>query len=424
MTVQVVVMGVAGAGKSTVAVGLATSLGADFVDGDDLHPESNVAKMRSGTPLTDEDRVPWLDAIAAWLSERADAGRTGVVACSALRKDYRGRLRPDGLDVQFVHLAGDFETISARMRFRAGHFMPESLLISQFEALEPLTDDERGITLNVVSEPSTLVGEAERHSVSSTASPGPFDISGKVALVTGSSRGIGSALATGLAEAGAVVVLNSRNSDVLEAERRRIADATGATVHAYAFDVTDSAAVRDAATRIEAEVGPVEIVVNNTGVQHRAPLLEFGDDDFRRVMDTNLTSAFYVGREFARGMVERGHGKIVNICSVQSELGRAGIAPYAASKGGLKMLTRGMCADWAPFGLQINAIAPGYFDTELTSALVNDPEFTAWLAKRTPAGRWGRTEELIGSLLFLASPASDFVNGQILYVDGGMTAVV
>ena len=123
-------------------------------------------------------------------------------------------------------------------------------------------------------------------------------------------------------------------------------------------------------------------------------------------------------------MVERGHGKIVNICSVQSELGRAGIAPYAASKGGLKMLTRGMCADWAPFGLQINAIAPGYFDTELTSALVNDPEFTAWLAKRTPAGRWGRTEELIGSLLFLASPASDFVNGQILYVDGGMTAVV
>ncbi len=145
--------------------------------------------------------------------------------------------------------------------------------------------------------------------MSSTASPGPFDISGKVALVTGSSRGIGSALATGLAEAGAVVVLNSRNSDVLEAERRRIADATGATVHAYAFDVTDSAAVRDAATRIEAEVGPVEIVVNNTGVQHRAPLLEFGDDDFRRVMDTNLTSAFYVGREFARGMVERGHGR-------------------------------------------------------------------------------------------------------------------
>ncbi|MDI9897137.1 SDR family oxidoreductase [Rhodococcus sp. IEGM 1381] len=251
-----------------------------------------------------------------------------------------------------------------------------------------------------------------------------FDIDGKIAVVTGSSRGIGLALATGLAEAGAVVVLNGRDGDALERSRTRIAEQTGARVHAYAFDVTDSAAVADAARSIEAEVGPIDIVVNNTGVQHRAPLLEFADDDFRRVIDTNLTSAFYVGREFARAMVVRGRGKIVNICSVQSELGRAGIAPYAASKGGLKMLTRGMCADLGPHGLQINALAPGYFDTELTSALVDDVEFTAWLAARTPAGRWGRTEELVGALLFLVSPGSDFVNGQILYVDGGMTAVV
>lgn len=251
-----------------------------------------------------------------------------------------------------------------------------------------------------------------------------FDVNSKIALVTGSSRGIGLALSAGLAEAGAVVVLNGRDAESLEATRAQLAERTGATVHAYAFDVTDSVAVARAARTMENEVGPVEIVVNNTGVQHRAPLLEFADDDFRRVLDTNLTSAFYVGREFARGMVARGHGKIVNVCSVQSELGRAGIAPYAASKGGLKMLTRGMCADLAPFGLQVNALAPGYFDTELTKALVDDPDFTQWLAKRTPAGRWGRTEELVGSLLFLASSASDFVNGQILYVDGGMTAVV
>lgn len=251
-----------------------------------------------------------------------------------------------------------------------------------------------------------------------------FDVHGKVALVTGSSRGIGLALATGLAEAGATVVLNARSTGTLADARDALAGRFDTDIHAYDFDVTDSTAVAEAARRIEHEVGPVDIVVNNTGVQHRAPLLEFADDDFRRVMDTNLTSAFYVGREFARAMVERGRGKIVNICSVQSELGRAGIAPYAASKGGLKMLTRGMCADLAPYGLQVNALAPGYIDTDLTSALVHDDEFSAWVGRRTPAGRWGRTEELVGSLLFLTSAASDFVNGQILYVDGGMTAVV
>jgi gluconate 5-dehydrogenase len=251
-----------------------------------------------------------------------------------------------------------------------------------------------------------------------------FDITGRIAVVTGSSRGIGLALATGLAEAGAVVVLNGRNAADLERARVQIADETGTEVHAYPFDVTDSAEVAAAATAIEDEIGPVHIVVNNTGVQHRAPLLEFGDDDFNRVLHTNLTSAFLVGREFARAMVARRAGKIINICSVQSELGRAGIAPYAASKGGLKMLTRGMCADWAQYGITANALAPGYFDTELTAALVADQDFTDWLTGRTPAGRWGRSDELVGTLLYLSSPASDFVNGQIVYVDGGMTAVV
>jgi gluconate 5-dehydrogenase len=251
-----------------------------------------------------------------------------------------------------------------------------------------------------------------------------FDVSGQVAVVTGSSRGIGLELATGLSRAGAIVVLNGRDADALESARTRIAADTGSPVHAYPFDVTDSAAVADSARAIESEVGPVEIVVNNTGVQHRAPLLEFTDEDFQNVLTTNLTSAFFVGREFARAMVDRGHGKIVNICSVQSELGRPGITPYAASKGGLKMLTRGMCADLAPHGIQVNAVAPGYFDTDLTSALVDDPQFSAWLAARTPAGRWGRTEELVGALIFLCSPGAGFVNGQILYVDGGMTAVV
>ncbi|MDX3523445.1 SDR family oxidoreductase [Streptomyces scabiei] len=251
-----------------------------------------------------------------------------------------------------------------------------------------------------------------------------FDVTGKVALVTGSSRGIGRALATGLLEAGCTVVLNGRDPGVLESTRAELAGTFGEAVRAEAFDVTDSAAVAAAVTRIEDRAGPIGILVNNTGVQRRAPFLDFTDEDWHTLLDTNLTSAFLVGREVARRMVPRGHGKIVNICSLQSEAVRPGIAPYSATKGGLKMLTKGMCADLGPHGIQVNGIGPGYFDTELTSALVADEEFSAWVRGRTPAGRWGRVEDLVGALLFLASPASDFVNGQTLYVDGGMLSVL
>ncbi|MFF8476413.1 SDR family oxidoreductase [Streptomyces sp. NPDC015414] len=251
-----------------------------------------------------------------------------------------------------------------------------------------------------------------------------FDVTGKVALVTGSSRGIGKALARGLLEAGCTVVLNGRDAAALEAARAEQAAEFGDAVVAEAFDVTDSAAVAGAVARIEDEVGPVGVLVNNTGAQRRAPLLDFTDEDWRTLLDTNLTSAFLVGREVARRMVPRGHGKIVNICSLQSEAVRPGIAPYSATKGGLKMLTKGMCADLGPHGIQVNGIGPGYFDTELTSALVADEEFSAWVRGRTPAGRWGDVADLVGALLFLSSPASDFVNGQLLYVDGGMLSVL
>ncbi len=254
-------------------------------------------------------------------------------------------------------------------------------------------------------------------------SDGVFDIEGRTALVTGSSRGIGLALARGLVEAGCSVALHGRDVDTLERAAAELAG-NGARVHQAAFDVTDSTAVEAGVAALEAELGPLDILVNNAGVQHRAPLLEFPDEAWHRVIETNLTSAFLVSRAVARGMVERGRGKIINIASLMAELGRADIAPYAASKGGLKMLTRGMCADWGASGVQVNAIGPGYFQTELTAALVADPEFDAWLRKRTPAGRWGRPEELVGALRFLASPASDFVNGQIVYVDGGLSAVV
>ena len=252
-----------------------------------------------------------------------------------------------------------------------------------------------------------------------------FDIAGKVALVTGSSRGIGRALATGLHEAGCTVVLNGRGRESLDEARAdlRRRPAPG-SVEVAPFDVTDPAAVVEGIAVIERTVGPIDILVNNTGVQHRAPFTEFTDGDWYRLLDTNLTSAFLTGREVARRMAPRGAGKIINICSLQSEVTRPGITPYAATKGALKMLTKGMCADLAGHGIGVNAIGPGYFETEMTAALVADPDFTAWVEKRTPAGRWGRVEDLVGTLIFLASPASDFVHGQIVFVDGGMMSVL
>ncbi|MGI5442330.1 SDR family oxidoreductase [Streptomyces shenzhenensis] len=248
-----------------------------------------------------------------------------------------------------------------------------------------------------------------------------FDIGGRTALVTGSSRGIGLALARGLAEAGCTVVLNGRDGTRLA---EAAAGLPAGRVHTAVFDVTDGPSVAAGIADVEERVGPLDILVNNAGMQLRAPLLEFTDADWHRILDTNLTSAFLVGREAARRMTERGHGKIVNICSLQSEVVRPGIAPYAATKGALKLLTKGMCADWGPYGVQVNGLGPGYIETELTRPLVEDEEFTAWVRRRTPAGRWGRTEDLVGGVLFLASPAADFVSGQVLYVDGGMTSVL
>jgi gluconate 5-dehydrogenase len=244
-----------------------------------------------------------------------------------------------------------------------------------------------------------------------------FDLTGKRALVTGSSQGIGFALAKGLAEAGAEIVLNGRD------EARLKAAATSLSArHRLAFDATDHEAVRKAIDAFEAEMGAIDVLVNNAGMQHRAPLEDFPADAFERILKTNISTVFNVGQAVARHMIRRGAGKIVNIASVQTALARPGIAPYTATKGAVGNLTKGMATDWARYGLQCNAIAPGYFDTPLNAALVADPAFSAWLEKRTPAGRWGKVEELVGACVFLSSDASSFVNGHVLYVDGGITA--
>ena len=250
-----------------------------------------------------------------------------------------------------------------------------------------------------------------------------FDLSGRTALITGASRGIGFAIAEALSAAGARVILNGRSASSLDEAALRLRQC-GAQVETSVFDVTNAAQAAAAIQLIEESIGPIDILVNNAGIQRRAPLEQFKDSDWRELMATNLDSVYYVSKAVAPHMIARGRGKIINIGSVQCELARPGIAPYTASKGAVKNLTKGMCADWARHGLQINAIGPGYFATPLNKALVEDPVFDEWLRKRTPAGRWGKVEDLHGVAVFLASGASDFINGQTIYVDGGILSVI
>ena len=248
-----------------------------------------------------------------------------------------------------------------------------------------------------------------------------FDLTGKSALITGSSQGIGYALATGLAASGAKIILNGRDQTKLQSAASRLS-AAGVDVQTLRFDATDHYAVRAAVDGFEKTSGAIDILVNNAGMQHRTELENFPPEAFEKLLQTNVASVFHVGQAVARHMIDRKSGKIINIASVQSALARPGIAPYTATKGAVTNLTKGMATDWAKHGLQCNAIAPGYFDTPLNAALVADPDFSEWLAKRTPAGRWGNVEELVGACVFLSSAASSFVNGHTLYVDGGITA--
>jgi gluconate 5-dehydrogenase len=250
-----------------------------------------------------------------------------------------------------------------------------------------------------------------------------FSLAGRTALVTGSSRGLGRTMARGLGRAGASLVLNGRNEDTLAEAVAAFAE-EGLDVRGEAFDVTDAAAVDGAVSRLERDGVPVDVLLNNAGIQRRGPLEDLSDEDWRAVLETNLTGTFIVARRVVRGMLERGRGKIINICSMMSEMGRPTTGNYAASKGGVKMLTRAMAVEWGGRGVQVNGLGPGYLASEMTRPLVEDAEFDAWIRGRTPAGRWGDPEELVGPVVFLASAASDFVNGHILYVDGGILAAL
>ena len=250
-----------------------------------------------------------------------------------------------------------------------------------------------------------------------------FSLAGKIALVTGSGQGIGLALAEGLSDAGAHVVLNGRDRAKLERAQQALA-AAGRKASIAPFDVTDQKAVEAGIAMIEAEIGPIDILINNAGMQKRAPITEFPVEGWHEVINTNLHSVFYVTQAVTKRMVPRKRGKIISIGSVMSELGRATIIPYTASKGAVKMMTRGLAAELGKHNIQANAIGPGYFATEINAALIADEAFSNWVCTRTPAGRWGETKELAGAAIFLSSAASDYVNGHLLMVDGGLTTVV
>ncbi|MDD7887833.1 gluconate 5-dehydrogenase [Flavivirga sp. 57AJ16] len=251
-----------------------------------------------------------------------------------------------------------------------------------------------------------------------------FDLTGKIALVTGGVHGLGMAMAKGLGNAGATIIVNNNSNDALN-EAVKEYRSCGLNAYGYVFDVTDDRAVEDAIAKIETEVGPIDILVNNAGIIKRIPIVEMETKDFELVVKVDLVGPFIVSKYVAKGMIKRGGGKIINICSMMSELGRDSVSAYAAAKGGLKMLTRSMATEWAKFNIQTNGIGPGYFATSQTEPIrVDGHPFNEFIMGRTPAGRWGNPEDLQGAAIFLSSKASDFVNGHIVYVDGGILATI
>ena len=252
-----------------------------------------------------------------------------------------------------------------------------------------------------------------------------FDLTGKTALITGATHGLGMAMAIGLGKAGAKIVINGNSSQdklnkAIEEYKSEGLDASG-----YLFDVTKDEAVKKVIPRIENEVGPIDILVNNAGIIKRIPILEMSAEDYREILDVDLAGPFIMAKYIVPGMIDRGMGKIINICSMMSELGRNSVSAYAAAKGGLKMLTKNMATEWAKHNIQVNAIGPGYFATSQTEPIrVDGHPFNDFIINRTPAGKWGDPSDLAGSAIFLASSASDFVNGHILYVDGGILATI